>query len=39
LPARLDEPTRQRLMDELCNAWLTQQVQAALKENAPPIAS
>ncbi len=38
LPARLDDPTRQRLVDELFNTWLAEQVQAALKENASPIA-
>jgi len=37
LPARLDEPTRQRLVDELFNAWLGEQVQRALRENAPPV--
>jgi parvulin-like peptidyl-prolyl isomerase len=35
LPARLDDPTRQRLTDELFNAWLAEQVQAALLENGP----
>ncbi|MBE9135956.1 peptidylprolyl isomerase [Nodosilinea sp. LEGE 07088] len=35
LPARLDDPTRQRLTDELFNAWLAEQVQAALGEHDP----
>ncbi len=30
-PARLDDPTRQRLLDELFNAWLVGQVKAALE--------
>ncbi|WP_017296616.1 peptidylprolyl isomerase [Nodosilinea nodulosa] len=35
LPARLDEATRQRLLDELFNTWLLEQVQATLRENSP----
>lgn len=34
LPARLDEATRQRLIDELFNTWLTEQVQRELQANA-----
>ncbi|MEA5452252.1 peptidylprolyl isomerase [Leptolyngbya sp. CCNP1308] len=34
LPARLDEATRQRLVDELFNTWLTEQVQRELQANA-----
>ncbi|MGB3139013.1 MAG: peptidylprolyl isomerase, partial [Nodosilinea sp.] len=34
LPARLDEATRLRLIDELFNTWLREQVQAALQENS-----
>lgn len=34
LPARLDEATRQRLMDELFNTWLTEQVQRELQANS-----
>ncbi|WP_240966684.1 peptidylprolyl isomerase [Nodosilinea sp. P-1105] len=30
LPARLDDPTRQRLLDELFNTWLSEQVQKNL---------
>ncbi|TVP66973.1 MAG: peptidylprolyl isomerase [Leptolyngbya sp. LCM1.Bin17] len=30
LPARLDHPTRQRLLDELFNTWLSEQVQKHL---------
>ncbi|WP_035985419.1 peptidylprolyl isomerase [Leptolyngbya sp. KIOST-1] len=33
LPARLNEATRQRLMDELFNTWLLEQVQAAVQAN------
>ncbi|WP_410510588.1 peptidylprolyl isomerase [Nodosilinea sp. E11] len=33
LPARLDEPTRQRLIDELFNTWLAEQVQLVLHEH------
>jgi parvulin-like peptidyl-prolyl isomerase len=35
-PARLDEPTRQRLLDELFNTWLGEQVKAVLQDNLPP---
>jgi len=35
LPARLDEATRQRLIDELFHTWLLEQVQTALKGNSP----
>ncbi|MGF1566499.1 MAG: peptidylprolyl isomerase [Nodosilinea sp.] len=34
LPAKLDDATRQRLLDELFNSWLIEQVQATLKANA-----
>lgn len=34
LPARLDDLTRQRLIDELFNTWLAEQVRAALQKNA-----
>jgi hypothetical protein len=34
LPARLDEATRQRLIDELFNTWLAEQVQRELQANA-----
>lgn len=34
LPARLDDSTRQRLIDELFNTWLLEQVQTTLKENS-----
>jgi parvulin-like peptidyl-prolyl isomerase len=30
LPAKLDDVTRQRMLDELYNSWLSEQVQAAL---------
>jgi parvulin-like peptidyl-prolyl isomerase len=33
LPAKLDEVTRQRLLDELFNHWLIEQVQKGLAEN------
>lgn len=33
LPARLDDSTRQRLIDELFNTWLSDQVKAALQAN------
>jgi parvulin-like peptidyl-prolyl isomerase len=36
-PARLDEPTRLRLLDELFNAWLIEQVKAVLDENLPSL--
>ena len=32
LPAKLDEPTRQRLIDELYNTWLMEQVQITMKQ-------
>ncbi|MBE9113043.1 peptidylprolyl isomerase [Nodosilinea sp. LEGE 07298] len=34
LPARLDDTTRQRLIDELFNTWLQEQVQTTLKDNS-----
>jgi parvulin-like peptidyl-prolyl isomerase len=34
LPARLDDATRQRLIDELFNTWLAEQVQRELQANA-----
>ncbi|WP_338420674.1 peptidylprolyl isomerase [Phormidium tenue] len=34
LPARLDDVTRQRLIDELFNTWLAEQVQRELQANA-----
>ncbi|MGB3308336.1 MAG: peptidylprolyl isomerase [Nodosilinea sp.] len=34
LPARLDEATRQRLIDELFNTWLLEQVQKTLADNS-----
>jgi parvulin-like peptidyl-prolyl isomerase len=34
LPARLDDGTRQRLIDELFNTWLGEQVQRELQANA-----
>ncbi|MEP0902388.1 peptidylprolyl isomerase [Nodosilinea sp. FACHB-13] len=34
LPARLDDGTRQRLIDELFNTWLVEQVQRELQANA-----
>jgi parvulin-like peptidyl-prolyl isomerase len=34
LPARLDEATRQRLIDELFNTWLSEQVQRELQANS-----
>lgn len=34
LPARLDEATRQRLIDELFNTWLAEQVQRGLQANS-----
>ncbi|PSN14716.1 peptidylprolyl isomerase [filamentous cyanobacterium CCT1] len=34
LPARLDDATRQRLIDELFNTWLQEQVQTALQANS-----
>ncbi|QQE63520.1 hypothetical protein GFS31_01850 [Leptolyngbya sp. BL0902] len=34
LPAKLDEATRQRLLEELFNTWLVEQVQNALTKNA-----
>jgi parvulin-like peptidyl-prolyl isomerase len=37
LPAKLDEVTRQRLLDELFNNWLIEQVQKALKDNADAV--
>ena len=33
-PAKLDDATRQRLLDELFNTWLIEQVQKALADNA-----
>lgn len=33
-PAKLDDATRQRLLDELFNTWLIEQVQKALTDNA-----
>ncbi|NJL46860.1 MAG: peptidylprolyl isomerase [Leptolyngbyaceae cyanobacterium SM2_5_2] len=33
LPAKLDDPTRQRLLDELFNTWLIEQVQKTLTAN------
>ncbi|MEY3298794.1 MAG: Chaperone SurA [Cyanobacteriota bacterium] len=33
-PAKLDDPTRQRLLDELFNTWLIDQVQQGLAANA-----
>ncbi len=33
LPAKLDDPTRQRLLEELFNTWLVEQVQQALNNN------
>ena len=35
LPAKLDDSTRQRMLDELYNTWLTDQVKAALGDHAP----
>lgn len=35
LPAKLDDATRQRLIDELFNTWLIDQVQKALQANGP----
>jgi parvulin-like peptidyl-prolyl isomerase len=35
LPAKLDDGTRQRMLDELYNSWLTDQVKAAL--NGQPV--
>jgi hypothetical protein len=32
-PARLDDPTRQRLLDELFNTWLIERVQSVLQDN------
>ena len=32
-PARLDDPTRQRLLDELFNTWLIERVQGLLQDN------
>ena len=32
-PARFDEPTRQRLLDELFNTWLVEQVKVTLQAN------
>lgn len=32
IAARLDPPTRQRLLDELCQSWLTTQVEAAMNQ-------
>lgn len=37
LPARLDDPTRQRLIDELFTTWLMEQVQQALAANSVDI--
>ncbi|MGB3202013.1 MAG: peptidylprolyl isomerase [Nodosilinea sp.] len=34
LPARLDEATRQRLIEEMFNAWLQEQVKTALQANS-----
>jgi parvulin-like peptidyl-prolyl isomerase len=36
LPAQLDEPMRRRLVDELFNTWLQEQVQAHLQSAQPP---
>jgi parvulin-like peptidyl-prolyl isomerase len=36
LPARLDDATRQRLVDELFNSWLAEQVQAAIRKQTEP---
>lgn len=36
LPARLDDATRQRLIDELFNTWLAERVQQELQANARP---
>lgn len=36
LPAKLDQSTRQRLLDELFNTWLVEQVQIALKPGDRP---
>ncbi|HIK44407.1 MAG TPA: peptidylprolyl isomerase [Leptolyngbyaceae cyanobacterium M65_K2018_010] len=35
LPAKLDQANRQRLLDELFNTWLVEQVQQVLKANRP----
>lgn len=35
LPAKLDDATRQRLIDELFNTWLIEQVQKAIQANGP----
>ncbi len=35
-PARLDDPTRQRLLDELFNTWLIERVQSVLQDNLTP---
>lgn len=32
LPAKLDDGTRQRMLDELYNNWLTEQVKGALTD-------
>ncbi len=37
-PAKLDDATRQRLLDELFNTWLIEQVRTALADNAPIVA-
>ncbi|HSM81935.1 MAG TPA: peptidylprolyl isomerase [Nodosilinea sp.] len=39
LPARLDDATRQRLLDELFNTWLVEQVQTVLQDNLPTAAA
>nr|WP_278003555.1 peptidylprolyl isomerase [Nodosilinea sp. TSF1-S3] len=36
LPARLDAPTRQRLIDELFTTWLAEQVQREMQTNCRP---
>jgi parvulin-like peptidyl-prolyl isomerase len=36
LPAQLDEPMRRRLVDELFNTWVQEQVQAHLESSAAP---
>lgn len=38
-PAKLDDPTRQRLLEELFNTWLIEQVQQGLAANAPKLAT